>query len=108
MLWTVTHKGYICHCCRAHKCHTNLKQTFHVQLERRSTLTGSNDVDAAGIPALSLSEQKQDRVVGQCAEVLSVFYLGPVRLEHESHRLPGDHSELLLPYVTTQTLHTIH
>lgn len=62
-----------------------------------ATLTSSNDVDAAGVPAFSLSEQKQDRVVGQSTEVVAVLDLRSVRLEDQSDRLPGENSELLLP-----------
>jgi len=67
-------------------------------------LTGSDDVDATGVPAFTLSEQKQDCIVGQCAEVLSVFYLRSVRFKYETHRFAGDHSKLLFAYVTTQIL----
>jgi hypothetical protein len=67
-------------------------------------LTGSDDVDTAGVPAFTLSEQQQDCVVRQCTEVLSVFDLRSVRLKYETHRFAGDHSKLLFAYVTTQIL----
>jgi len=67
-------------------------------------LTGSDDVDATRVPAFTLSEQKQDCIVGQCAEVLSVFDLRSVRFKYETHRFAGDHSKLLFAYVTTQIL----
>jgi hypothetical protein len=67
-------------------------------------LTGSDDVDATGVPAFTLSEQKQDCIVGQCAEVLSVFYLRSVRFKYETHRFACDDSKLLFAYVTTQIL----
>jgi len=67
-------------------------------------LTGSDDVDTTWVPAFTLSEQKQDCIVGQCAEVLSVFHLGSVRFKYETHRFAGDHSKLLFAYVTTQIL----